>query len=160
MKTDDKANIIIGVEELLGNESILKTLTKYAIFDELLLEGIVKWLVDDQIVWDSDDYKHSWWTASSGQSRMSRVRELLTPLVPEILQNEVKRTRESCERLEKMNQEYYSRIHSLSNLVSNAYDLGYSDKMRKKEPMWPRSCDDIAGRIEKISKNPDGQDAE
>jgi len=140
MKVDGN-EIKIPIYDLLHNEDVLRAITKSAIFDTYLIEGLIKWLMDDKIDWDHNpDGDMPWYiyTTANG-SVLEKARAALLPLVDEIVRNENERLR--AERDEKANQrdEKQNRIFVLERLVMDAYQLGWKHASDgNAEMMHPR----------------------
>lgn len=83
MSTEVKdGKLSIRVEDLLRDETVLATITKYALFDEIVLHGLAEVFVHGQIDWN--DGGLPWYICSSSfRANFERARRKLCELAPE-----------------------------------------------------------------------------
>ena len=79
---DNEGNFKFAVEDVISSlpEADLRVLSKYAVFQQTLLEGVVDALVEDHM-WVDDDGEQPWWW---GGDTFNNLRMKLLPLLPEM----------------------------------------------------------------------------
>jgi len=79
---DTDGNLKIEMQSIVESmsERDLRTLAKYAVFQEVLLKGVIDALVKNNM-WTDDDEEPAWWFSSD---TFNKMRLQLLPLLPEI----------------------------------------------------------------------------
>ena len=135
MKTKD-GSIIIAIEEIIQDESVLREIAKSALFDDLLLKAITDIAISGQVQWSEDEAP--WWVCSSGYSaRFERVRSAVASLANDAAASLVKDLSGIRDRLEKENRIFQHRAWRAENIIyryrSNLMSAAVMDERDKNE---------------------------
>jgi hypothetical protein len=97
--TVEKGELKISLSELVYDDTLLRAIAKTAIFEELLLEAVVKLAVSGQVEWADDPDGSPWWIGTSGRIPFEKMRVELAKLSDATSANTIRELTEQRNRI-------------------------------------------------------------
>lgn len=91
----------IHLSELVRDEVLLRAMAKTAIFEELLLEAVVKLAVTGQVEWADSPDECPWWIGTSGRLPFERMRAELSKLADETSKETIRELTKQRDKLKE-----------------------------------------------------------